>query len=681
MRFQPLEKGQLVSINNIVHRCDGRGPRGRYKLINVKKNSATHLAEAQIVQMAAHGRLSLLQAVGTSVAAVEAHDSTLFDLSSLSAGLQAEVRRRHHYCKAVHTSRETSPRNAPLSDRGLASLVSKQHQMLLADWSGEPHLPQPVLPSTRSVIRWYRDYEKSGFDLAALVPSASGNTLDRLDPLARDLLEQTIDQEYLHPQQLDLKKVHQKLGTVIRLKNRTRRDSEALAIPSYKAMLASLERRDGYEVLAARKGVPFAKKIYHVRRTTPLAERPLERVQMDHTQMDIRVDFGCGLIIRPWITLALDVCTRAIVGFHLGAVPPSYETVMACLHHAICKKDPCLAAHGSPDLAYPMYGIPSELLVDNGKEFRGDDLKNACAHLGVTLTFTPPRQPWFKAQVERVFRTVNQRLLIKTTGRVFRKIDEAPKKDEPYIALENFQKIMLLWVTENYHRQPHPAIANSPLAAWREWESKGVIIPADEGKVKVYLASTETRTLSQRGIQHLNNYYDSERLLLLRRCIGHVKVQIKHSPDDVSRIFVLDPNTKEYFEVLANRHEELEGRSEHAHRVVMAEARRRGFDLSNDQAAIDGEIALERLIDESTPKAKSRAASKLARFQQGRGKKNTRGPLPELSTREKEHAPVFKAEAVSERELQPTRTSHIGPGVTPLASADDDDCPSERMED
>ena len=48
-----------------------------------------------------------------------------------------------------------------------------------------------------------------------------------------------------------------------------------------------------------------------------VASRPLEVVQIDHTQVDvIVVDDRAGKTIgRPWITLAVDVLTRMVTGF------------------------------------------------------------------------------------------------------------------------------------------------------------------------------------------------------------------------------------------------------------------------------------------------------------------------------------------------------------------------------
>jgi putative transposase len=47
---------------------------------------------------------------------------------------------------------------------------------------------------------------------------------------------------------------------------------------------------------------------------------PLESVQIDHTLADIRVveERDREAIGRPWLTLAIDVLCRAVLGFYVG---------------------------------------------------------------------------------------------------------------------------------------------------------------------------------------------------------------------------------------------------------------------------------------------------------------------------------------------------------------------------
>ena len=62
--------------------------------------------------------------------------------------------------------------------------------------------------------------------------------------------------------------------------------------------------------------------------------------------------------------MVLDVFTRCILGFYLCYEPPSHASVAAALKHAIMPKEMHAGIHGH----WPMHGIPSLMVVDNGLE-------------------------------------------------------------------------------------------------------------------------------------------------------------------------------------------------------------------------------------------------------------------------------------------------------------------------
>src|SRR5258708_7850233 len=77
----------------------------------------------------------------------------------------------------------------------------------------------------------------------------------------------------------------------------------------------------------------------------PLICLPLERVQIDHTQVDvIVVDEGDRLPIgRPCLMLAIDVASRAVFGFSVSLERPSVVSVALTLVQAVLPKDLWLA--------------------------------------------------------------------------------------------------------------------------------------------------------------------------------------------------------------------------------------------------------------------------------------------------------------------------------------------------
>ena len=72
---------------------------------------------------------------------------------------------------------------------------------------------------------------------------------------------------------------------------------------------------------------------------------PFERVQIDHTRIDVVVvNEGDRLPIgRPWLTLAIDVASRVVLGFSVSLEGPSVVSVALTLVHAVLAKDLWLA--------------------------------------------------------------------------------------------------------------------------------------------------------------------------------------------------------------------------------------------------------------------------------------------------------------------------------------------------
>ena len=96
------------------------------------------------------------------------------------------------------------------------------------------------------------------------------------------------------------------------------------------------------------------------------AHWPLSLIQIDHTLVDVIVVDSAtrAPIQRPWLTLAIDVCTRCVAGFHLSLEPPSATSVALCLSHSALVKDSWLAERDI-DVEWPVRGIPERLHLDN----------------------------------------------------------------------------------------------------------------------------------------------------------------------------------------------------------------------------------------------------------------------------------------------------------------------------
>jgi len=99
-------------------------------------------------------------------------------------------------------------------------------------------------------------------------------------------------------------------------------------------------------------------------------------------------------------------------------------------------------------------GLPQRLYVDNGANYRSQQLALVCAKLGVALIHARPYQPQGKGKMERWFRTVRSQLLSRLTPQ-----DTAD--------LDTLNRRLWAWVEGEYHLTPHRGLDHhTPLDRW-----------------------------------------------------------------------------------------------------------------------------------------------------------------------------------------------------------------------
>jgi hypothetical protein len=135
---------------------------------------------------------------------------------------------------------------------------------------------------------------------------------------------------------------------------------------------------------------------------------------------------------------------------------PNAATVALLLTRVVLPKEPWLAAIGS-DVSWPMNGIPRSLHLDNAAEFKSRALRAGCSEYGITLTYRPVGRPHFGGHIERMNRTLMDRLrgVPGATGNSVKGRKE--RKPEKYAALTlaEFEKWMVLEIAQRYHHSEH----------------------------------------------------------------------------------------------------------------------------------------------------------------------------------------------------------------------------------
>ena len=214
------------------------------------------------------------------------------------------------------------------------------------------------------------------------------------------------------------------------------------------------------------------------------ATEALELIQLDHTLHDVMIvdsDYRRS-IGRPWLSLAVDVATRSVLGFDLGLEAPSALTVALCIEHAVLPKVRS-AASSMAETSWDMFGMPRTILVDNGPEFHGEALTRGCAEYGIELTHRPVARPRFGAHIERLIGTMMGRvhLLPGSTDSSPTARGSYQSEHEAKLTLAKLSEWLYLEIAGQYHHTIHRMIGTTPAAVWVKSLARGTVptLPAD----------------------------------------------------------------------------------------------------------------------------------------------------------------------------------------------------------
>ncbi len=449
--------------------------------------------------------------------------------------------------------------------------------------------------------------------LTSLLPRRRGpeRGISLLDREVDALIREMIDAVYLTRQR----------PRIVHLVEEVRRRciGEGLPIPSRKAIMARLRTRSAREIVAKREGPKAARDRYLPAVGSLEAHWPLSLIQIDHTLVDVIVvdSETRAPIQRPWLTLAIDVCTRCVVGFHLSLEPPSATSVALCLSHVALAKESWLAERGI-DAVWPVRGIPERLHLDNAKEFRSEALKRGCEQYGIAIDYRPVRTPHYGGHIERLIGTMMGKvhLLPGTTfSDVRAKGDLNPDKTAA-MTLDEVERWLGHAIAGVYHRDLHRGLGITPLAAWqRGIAGDGTTLGrgepmavADPRRFLIDFLPIARRKVRRDGVAlHAIGYWAD----VLSTWIGHPEPMIiRYDPRDLSRIYLLGPDGTYYD--LSYRDLRRPPISLWEHRLALKRLREDGRALV-DEAAIFRTIEAMRAIADDAVRA-----SKTARRQRER---------------------------------------------------------------
>ncbi len=548
------KRDEVVEISGDLYRFRNRTKTGEINLQHVNDNRFVTMNEDELIAKWASG--DLVRVVDPDRKLKKEHRDILEQpFVTLSEPVRDEATKRFTYLKAY-------------VDRNLNRQSSKVLQPLIDSVANQNDDQDP--PSPRKMRRWLKAWFDIGSpdlrDVRCLAPRyhLRGNRWGRFDPEVVDILLETIDEHWLIPTRVTAPALHRlALARMNRLDTEGREKrflepSGQLKKPSLRTVYRFLESLDEDLVVKEQQGyLEFDRQCRPVSRG-PEASRPLQEVEIDHTQLDVfvldterKVPLG-----RPWITAAIDRFTRMIVGVHIGFESPSAHSVMLCLRNAIRPKTWLRNVYPEIENDWPCFGIPKCIIVDNGPEFHGRSFKEACLALGMDIVYSPARKPRYKGKIERFFLTLARQHLHFIPGTTFSNTKQRghynPEK-EAIMTLGDLKGSVLKWVVDFYSQSLHEGIETLPI---RKWEASikqyPVSLPQRVEDLDILLNHVVDRKLTRRGIEFQGLMYSCNSpafRTLINRGDKPDTVKVRINAADLSSVFVEDWVTGRFFKV------------------------------------------------------------------------------------------------------------------------------------
>jgi putative transposase len=461
-------------------------------------------------------------------------------LDELSQEVQHETARRRHYLHAIF-------------DQGTPVFTKAYLFPLILRAAEEIGDERP--PSVTSIYRWYRRFRRN-MDNRALIPRfdrrGSGNMKQnaRLLQLATDAIGEAFDAS---PHATG-RGIYTRLVAKINTENKFLPQAAQLKHPSLSTLYRMLNRIEAYEHSLLKDGKAATEKKFRLVKYATKTTQILERVEIDHTPLDLfLIDEKSWLPLgRPTLTVAIDHFSRMLLGFHLSFGNPSTAAVMGALRHAILPKP---AGSGPLDNvttqhAWPCYGVPDLIVVDNGLEFHSKDLESVALDLGLGIHYCPKYQPRFKGTVERYLKTINYFFAHQLPGtslaRWHLRGDYDPLK-HAVLTLAEFNQIFQKWVLDVYSQTVHRGTHETPWARWhaglRQREPE---LPESVNVLRQRIGQVAERTLRHDGIVLHGIRYNGDVLSPILNSYGPgTKVRVLFDSEDLGSIQVWGPDSEE----------------------------------------------------------------------------------------------------------------------------------------
>lgn len=390
----------------------------------------------------------------------------------------------------------------------------------------------------------------------ALLPSfhmRGGRGGRRINEIVERCIAQALDQAESHKEKLQPTRVYLAATAKVQQWNRANPTAAALA-PSLPTVTRRFrERFTAYQVAVRNFGKRRADRLFRENGTRRRAEMPLDIVEYDDVDtntftIDERTDLPCG---RMWLTAGIDQATSCPMGTSLSPLPRDTQSAYAAVINGILLKDPNAPEFAQCKAEWEWYGYPGTIVLDNATYNHGKTLEASLLDLGCEVEFARPHVPSDKSDIEHFNARLKAEFIQHQPGY------SGPKNDRDALKLglatavlpmAVFRRRLMKWIVDDYANK---AIKGGATPRERWTRGFAAISPRMPARLPSFELERSLMILlrfrDSGGLERLGLRYQSSQLSKLRKRLGaKADVVARYVPDDLSKMFVLDPATQNY---------------------------------------------------------------------------------------------------------------------------------------
>ncbi len=374
------------------------------------------------------------------------------------------------------------------------------------------------------------------------------------------------------------------------------REKQGLPYCSRATFYRFIDDMEKYEpdlVCLAREGEEEYMKKFAIKATRKEPDYVNAVWEGDHHKIDAFIKYK-GRPVRPWLTIWMDVCSRAIVGYTVS-VQANGQTIALATRYGILPKErtgwdgpdsmamvaalkglgwePEELREGAGE-SIPFVGLPETLYIDNGEDYKSKlkqgkkhegweysrEMRNVCELLNIKSLFCTKYSPWAKGHCERWFGTFTSQFTRYIPGYCGNNENNRPPDlDERALAetgmllnLEEMCKLIEMYLWE-YHNAEHSTLGMTPLEKYISTPKIRDEMPNSRA-FDICLMDVERAKVTSSGIQRFGTaggarWYKSD---ILDPLAGQWVV-IRYDPNRIGEILVFSVKTGDYICTATNR--------------------------------------------------------------------------------------------------------------------------------